>query len=178
MRRGIATLFAFVAATAALAVSGCSAGTHAEPTASTQTLSLSPASNQVYECLREKGWEPTLTWDGGIEVSSESMAKEQLPLYTADEEECWEPINTAIATMTDAEILEVYAAELATRDCLIERGLDVDTPPSAQTYLDQFADASWTAYGAANIDSVAADDAKWRELNEACPQPGWSLGAK
>lgn len=159
-----------------LALTGCTSPDEVPSTqGSEDALSLSPASNVVYKCLTDKGWNPTLTWDGGIQVTSETLPEAQIDLYNADSDECWSKINARIANMQPDEIADVYRSELATRDCLIEHGLEVGTPPSEQQFIDTFQSARWSAYGDSNA-SVAGED-EWRTINEACPQPAWSLGA-
>jgi len=141
-------------------------------------LSLSPAADVVYECLTAKGWEVTISWEGGIESSSEAIPQAQLDRYEDDEAACWSIIDERVQSMSSDAIAEVYEAELATRDCLREQGLDVSEPPSQQQYVDTFHGERWMAYAASDIDSVASDPAAWRRIAQACPQPSWSLGAE
>lgn len=152
-----------------------------EPTVSldesADALSMAPVSNFVYQCLTDKGWDVTLTWDGGIEVSSETIPEAQLSLYDADSDECWSVIDGRVASMQDDEIAGVYLDELATRECLIEQGFEVESPPSEQTFIETFRGSRWSAYGGAELPFGAITEERWRDLNAACPQPAWSLGA-
>jgi hypothetical protein len=162
-----------------LAIAGCSGDAEvyiAEGT--TDARSLSSASNFVYKCLKDKGWDVELTWDGGIEVTSETVPEAQLDLYTSDSDECWGAINDRIVSMQPDEISKVYQAELATRECLIERGVDVGTPPSEQQFIDTFQTQRWSAYGDSTAMATTAGEDEWQAMNEACPQPAWSLGAQ
>ncbi|WP_157372744.1 hypothetical protein [Agromyces sp. Root81] len=163
---------------AGLVLTGCSSPAP-EPTTSPvdEGLSLSPASNQVYECLTVRGWDVTISWDGGIGTDSDSIPAEQMELYKADSDECWAPINEASLNMPVSDIETVYLQELETRDCLIELGFDdLDEPPSEQEFIDSFPGAGrWSAYSA-SAGVMGMPDSKWREVNEACPQPAWSFG--
>ncbi|WP_401001111.1 hypothetical protein [Agromyces sp. GXQ0307] len=160
---------------ATLTLAGC-ASTPESPGAKAleEGLSLSPASNQVYECLEEKGWDVTLTWDGGIEVSSATIPTAQRDLFDEDAEACWQPINDRIQNMGADEISDVYQDELTTRECLIDLGFEVGEPPSKQEFIDTFQGLRWSAYADSNVDASVDDE--WRETNIACPQPAWSFG--
>jgi hypothetical protein len=161
-----------------VALSGCS-GTSAEETDHSPEagLSLSPASNLAYQCLTEKGWDVELTWEGGIEASSKTVPDAQRSQYEADSDECWSVIDDRILNMKPEEIGKVYDSELKTRECLIQRGYDVGTPPSKQEYIDTFQGERWSAYGDSNALGPGTPDDEWRKISEACPQPAWSLGA-
>lgn len=165
-------------AAVALMLGGCTA---AAPSSSvddavTDGRSLSPAGNEVYACLTEKGWDVTLTWDGGIETTSESMPASQADQYDADSRACWDMIDERISAMQPADIVKVYQRELATRACLLDHGYEVEEPPSEQQYVDDFFGARWSAYGASNASGRPLPGDDWRTINEACPQPAWSLG--
>jgi hypothetical protein len=140
--------------------------------------SLSPAADTVYECLTRKGWDVSISWDGGIEASSDDIPDAQLDLFEKDSDECWRIIDERVETMSLEAIEMVFEQELATRSCLINEGVNVDEPPSKQRYLDTFHDDRWMAYGASDIDSVARDSSEWRRIAQACPQPAWALGAE
>ena len=79
--------------------------------------------------------------------------------------------------MSTDDLKKAYALELETRDCLIELGYDdIDEPPSEGEFIDSFQGAGrWSAY-AASAGVMGMPDSKWREVNEACPQPAWSFG--
>lgn len=159
----------------ALALVGCtSAPQNPNVKALEEGLSLSPASNQAYECLKEKGWDVELSWDGGIGASSATIPSAQRELYEEDSEACWGPINDRILNMPDDEIADVYQDELKTRECLTDLGYEVGEPPSKQEFIDTFQGLRWSAYGNANVDP--SDDDTWREANMTCPQPAWSFG--
>jgi hypothetical protein len=106
----------------------------------------------------------------------QQCAESELDLYNADSEECWAPIDQRISAMPNEEIESVYAAELSTSECLAEHGFTVEAPPSQQRFIDTFHVERWSAYTASDVWSVESDDGQWRAINEACPQPSWSLG--
>lgn len=139
-----------------------------------EASSLSPASDQVYKCLTQRGWNVTLTWDGGIEVSSDTVPTEQREAFDADANDCWAPINERVAMMSPDEIAKVYDSEVRTRTCLIALGYEVGQPPSKQSFVDSFHGLRWSAYADSNVN--AADDELWHKANVQCPQPAWSLG--
>ncbi|KRC62701.1 hypothetical protein ASE14_02445 [Agromyces sp. Root81] len=169
-----------LALSAGLVLTGCAGQSEKpEPTTSPvdEGLSLSPASNEAYRCLIEKGWPVTISWDGGVGTDAGDIPDDQYELYRADADECWAPYDDAITNMSTADMKKVYAQELETRDCLIELGYDdIDEPPSEQEFIDAFPGAGrWSAY-AASSGVMGMPDSKWREVNEACPQPAWFFG--
>jgi len=174
LKRNLITVCAVVALQ--LSLTSCSGSQPDQPTQEDQSaLSLSAASDQVYNCLTERGWDVKITWDGGIEASSQSIPAEQESKYSDDSSECWGAIDNAVAAMTPEEIGNVYEQELITRDCLVDQGYTVETPPSKQQFVDSFQSDRWSAYGGSDI-SPSADDDAWRTVNETCRQPAWSLG--
>ncbi len=174
MRRAV-----WIAVVGTTILAGCSATPQParSPAPSDEPTSLSPSANAVYDCIVAKGWDVSLTWDGGISASSESVPTEQREYFQADSAACWAEVDGRIAAMGSADIQKVYELELETRTCLIARGFSVDDPPSAQVFLDSWSQAPWSAYAASDLEAAMADESAWRELNETCPQPAWSLGA-
>jgi len=164
---------------AALVLSGCAVAVPSgSPVLLPEGRSLSSAGNDLYDCITEKGWDVTLRWDGGVEASTETIPQEQYNLYDADASACMAELDQRILAMTEVEIRAAYQAELATRECLVGLGYDVQEPPSEQTYIDDFFGVRWTAYGESNVSIQALSDSEWRTLNESCPQPSWGFGAK
>lgn len=162
---------------ACLLLASCSA-----PAPSTQgslsngKLSLSPAAEVVYKCITDKGWEVELTWDGGINASSETIPEAQVDQYHADSAECWAIIDDRVANMKPEEIEKVYAEELATIECLTSEGYSVSAPPSKQQYVDTFFGDRWSAFAASDAMPAGLSNDEWRAINEKCTQPAWSLG--
>lgn len=161
-----------------LALSGCTAAQDSRHDIGHEGHSLSPAADVAYECLKEKGWDVTISWDGGIEASSRRIPDGQRSVYEEDEAACWKIIDDRVAAMGSDAIADVYRQELATRECLIDHDIDVAEPPSEQAYIDSFHGERWTAYGASTLVSTPIDEADWRQLAEQCLQPSWSLGAE
>lgn len=178
MRRRPA-LFACAGAVLLLAsLAACASTSDPGEEAASSGTSQSPAANVVYQCLVDKGWDVTISWDGGIEANSNDIPDAQSDTYDQASTECWAVVEDRVAAYTPERIAEVYAMELATRECLIEQGLSVDEPPSEQAYIDTFHGERWMAYMASDIDTVATDESRYKEIATACPQPSWSLGAE
>ena len=178
-RMGVVSLTAFLGIALGLTagLAACTAPPSAQGNSSaTENLSLSPAGDQAYRCLKEKGWDVTLTWDGGIEASSDTVPAGQKESYDADSQECWGKIDARIAAMTEAEIRKVYTSELTTLACLADLGYAVEEPPSEQAYVDSFHGRRWSAYTATDFPEDLLRSADWKAVNEKCPQPALSLG--
>jgi hypothetical protein len=131
----------------------------------------------MYRCLVDRGWAVSITWDGGIEASSDTVPDAQVSQYEADNRECMALIDDRIMNMQPDQIEGVYSKEIATLDCLSQLGYEGDPPPSKQQYIDSFHGERWSAYGAVNIPFAELSEDDWKSLNMACPQPAWSLGA-
>lgn len=134
---------------------------------------MSPLGDMLYLCLKDRGWEVTIEWDGGVIADSRTIPIEQKPLYEQDTKECFEEMDARLV-LDDSEKERLYNAELATRDCLIELGHEIPGPPTLQTYLDTYEDRPWTAWSYVDLRNMVESD--YRQLNEACPQPQWSAG--
>jgi hypothetical protein len=131
---------------------------------------------QVAACLRDKGWDATIGWDGGMHVNNPggttTMAALQEDTYA-----CWDIYGgpQPFVPPTDTEIRANYdyvAHDL--RDCLIGMGFDISEPPSEEEYLATYPrtegiveSGPWTPY-----DDLPQDlnGHTWREVNETCPQ--------
>lgn len=177
--RGSNLVAASLLITLAATLVSCSSATDASSGAGAdpESFSLSPAADTVYQCLRDRGWDVTINWDGGIEANSSQVPSGQQDLYVSDEKECWALIDDRIERMDSEAIADVYKQELATRECLIDHGFDVDPAPSEQQYIDSFHDERWMAYGASTLTTTPIGESEFREVSEKCPQPAWSLGA-
>ena len=167
-----------MAALASVALAGCASPELQEQADTSSAHSLSPAADVVYKCLSDKGWEVSISWDGGIEATGDDVPDAQRDLFEADSDECWGVIDERVQAMAPDAISKVYDQELATRDCLIAHGLNVDSPPSRQQYIDTFHGERWMAYSASDVDTIAQDPEAWQKLSEDCPQPSWALGAE
>lgn len=170
---------ASVVAVVAFALSGCTTPGDSDARVTLREgESLSASGDTIYRCITEKGWDVTLTWDGGIEASSETIPSAQEDLYDVDLAACVAEVDERVLRMTDDEIRAVYLLELAARECLIALGYDVEEPPTEQTYIDRFFADRWTAYGASTVPFSRLSDSEWRTISEQCRQPSWSLGAE
>lgn len=173
MRRGFASLAALGLV---ILMTACSATSKPDPSQE-GSLSLSAAADEAYRCLADKGWDVTITWDGGVGVDSTSIPDAQYGLYEADSQECWGQIDARITSMSSDQIARVYDLEVATVDCLTTEGFNVDPPPSRQAYIDSFQTNRWSAYATSSASPGTLSESEWRAINESCPQPAWDLGA-
>jgi hypothetical protein len=141
-------------------------------------LSISPAGDAIYYCLKDKGWDVTIDWDGGVGASSETIPDAQKQLYLNDATECGQLVDDLQVNLTDAEKSTIYQAELRERDCLADLGYSVDEAPSLQTYLDTYSTEMWTAFGNSSAVTAAQGMSRkdFKKLSLACPQPQWLLG--
>lgn len=130
----------------------------------------------IAACLRDKGWDVTIEWDGGMSVNVPSGDRSALE---ADEYACWGVFGgpPSFAPLTEAEIRALYdylAHDL--RSCLIDLGYSISDPPNEQQFVDTYptgervvTDPStpWSPY----LDLPENLGAHtWREVNETCPQ--------
>ncbi|GGF33697.1 hypothetical protein [Subtercola lobariae] len=132
----------------------------------------SPVVDALYRCITARGWQVTLTDDGAIQASSDTIPKEQYQLYLSDTWAC----NAQVAKqfpVDDNQKHLLYAAELAERACLQQHGYSVDEPPSLQQFLDTYDSAPWSAMASSELATLSQtmSDADWRSINLACPQP-------
>jgi hypothetical protein len=146
-----------------------------EPTEPASTpLSMSPRGDMLYHCLRQKGWDVEIEWDGGVIADSESIPIAQEPIYSADSADCLAQVETVFA-VDFAGKRALYEAEVKTRDCLILNGYDIPEAPTEQVYVDNYDVDLWMAWSYVNLRNM--DEASYRALNTLCPQPQWSAGA-
>ncbi|WP_395245558.1 hypothetical protein ACGGZK_07015 [Agromyces sp. MMS24-K17] len=163
---------------ALLTLAACTSPARVDETQATgEAMSVSPAADQVFKCITEKGWEVSLSWDGGIEASSDSVPQAQYDQYRADSDACWAVVDDKIRNMSPDQIRAAYTQELATRECLTGLGYDVAEPPSEQAFLDDFFIDRWSAYLAAGFGNGSLPDDEWRTVVQSCPQPsgGWGV---
>jgi len=165
------------AAVMLVVIVGCApAGDQPSTTPTQEGLSLSPRADQAYRCLVDKGWPVTISWDGGVDITSDDVPAGQEERYDQDAEACWAPLEEMTRDLSQEGIEELYEEELATRECLIAEGYQVDDPPSKQRFLDSYPDERWMAYGASDVTRAMADEESWRAINETCRQPSWTIG--
>lgn len=116
----------------------------------------------MVDCLRDAGWDVALNDTGdGFSVGSLSPARQ--PLIEAARIACDERVGPAPPPrqLSEAEIRERYQFLLGVRDCLIDAGFSVTSPPSEDAFIDSWATGPWSPYdGIADLDRAL----------EACPQ--------
>lgn len=135
-------------------------------------LSQSPVADALYRCLTGRGWTITLTDEGAIDASSETIPAEQYDHYVADTWAC----NTEVGArfpVDDRQKKLLYTAELQESDCLERLGFDVADAPSLQVFLDEYDSAPWSAMASSSAAALSEtmSDAEWQQLNHTCPQP-------
>jgi hypothetical protein len=135
-------------------------------------LSQSPVADALYRCITARGWQVTLTDDGAIQASSDTIPKEQYQLYLTDTWACNAQVSAQFPVDDNQKHL-LYAAELAERTCLQQHGYTVDDPPSLQQFLDEYDSAPWSAMASSELATLSQtmSDADWRAINTECPQP-------
>jgi hypothetical protein len=128
----------------------------------------------IAACLRDKGWDATIEWDGGMSVNVPSGDRSALQ---ADEYACWGVFGgpPSFAPLTEAEIRALYhywAHDL--RDCLIGMGYTISEPPTEQDFIATYPrtegiveSGPWSPYS--DLPENLGPHS-WREVNETCPQ--------
>ncbi|RFA21067.1 hypothetical protein B7R25_06650 [Subtercola boreus] len=161
-----------VAALVPPAVTACGTGSaHPEPTVES-ALSQSPVADALYRCITDRGWTVTLTSDGGIDASSDTIPKEQYDRYLADTWACNSEVSARFP-VDDRQKHLLYGAELAERDCLEAHGYAVDEAPSLQTFLDGYESRAWSAMASSDVARLSQTmaESEWEAINRSCPQP-------
>ncbi|MEF2976061.1 hypothetical protein [Subtercola sp. YIM 133946] len=162
---------------ATVVLAGCAAtsapdGRGADPAANQPALSQSPVVDALYRCITARGWQVTLTDDGAIQATSDTIPAEQYQLYLADTWACNDRVKAEFPVDDNQKHL-LYRAELAERACLQAQGYQVDEPPSEQQFVDDYDSAPWSAMASSELAALSQtmSDDDWRAINEACPQP-------
>ena len=114
-------------------------------------------------CMAERGWTVTVDDDGGVEGG---YVEGQATAFRADSDACYAAASTD-EPLTEARYENHYAALLATRECIIDQGYDLQAPPSYQAWRD--ADARWSPHR--ELVDAGIADSEFASLDEACPQP-------
>ena len=140
-------------------LTGCAGEEPREPTS--HATSAEDATNRQSACLRDRGWEVSITDDGAISISSSSVSEEQLDLYRKDAEECGEGLLPDPAAFTDEQWSEMYTAVTNSADCLAKQGYEAPDRPTLQAFIDM--DGGWSPYS--EIDTY-----DFERLEDLCPQ--------
>jgi hypothetical protein len=115
------------------------------------------------DCMRELGWNSTVEDDGGVTVH---VPEGQSEAYEAARDRCDELIGANDRPdLTDDQLREVYAAMVATRDCLVGLGYELPAAPSEQSFTE--IKGAWTPY----VDLVDDPARDHEDTLKACPQP-------
>lgn len=133
------------------------------------------AFRDVLACMEENGWPVAVSGKESFSVVGET--EEQRPLVAEVYRTCSESTGWSGPTDVDPRALaQLYSYELATRDCLSGLGLPVDTPPSKETFIEQFTTSDrWDAYSGFIDDFAELEEQgkapSWDEVTTACPPP-------
>ncbi|QKJ19927.1 hypothetical protein [Microbacterium hominis] len=134
-------------------------------------MSAEDASNIIVGCLRDKGWEVTVTGPGAFVIDTPDAQKDA---YDYDVKRCYidnkvgiDPPPPLTAELADSE----YRAQVRTRDCLESLGLDVPSLPSYQAFSDALLVESRIIGIYALAESSGSDLRTDPEIWAACPDP-------
>ena len=120
--------------------------------------------------MREAGWKVRVVSDR--EVEPQGVNAEQAAVYRQALDACTESYEQVYppAPVTTETVRDLYRQELATMACLQKLGIQVDTPPSEQAYIDEYLAkdfSAWFAY--ANVNEQSSIPLP--EVEKKCPQP-------
>ncbi|MGF3053508.1 hypothetical protein ACQUSY_06020 [Microbacterium sp. YY-03] len=139
-------------------------------------LTASEVQAIVQSCLSDEGWDLELNTRGGLQTN---IPDGQYDAFHNTLRECYvkNRIGTAAPAPLNKELAtREYAAQIATRDCLIGLGIDVPEFPSYTVYEDDllvngFVNSIYTVADAAGID-LYSDPI----YQQTCPDPADSFG--
>ena len=133
------------AAVIALCLAGCAA--RPDTAVIDYATSEAEAEQRYADCMKEKGWEPSINPGGGVTIESH---KSQLDRQMEDREECNSRPEMQSAPWTDEDWEDYYVELSEAADCLTAAGYDVPEKPSLQVFLDQSkdltGDGTWYPY--------------------------------
>ncbi|WP_159600551.1 hypothetical protein [Agromyces humi] len=172
------TPVAVLAAAIALSLAGCAPATNVAETAAAPSaapvINFTPTEEDTRAdimagCLTELGWEGlVVNWDGGIDTGH--IPEEQQDQFQADSATCIEAFP--VVPLTDAEIREMYAAEVANSDCLVGLGYAMPQTPTEQTYVDTYGtENQWFAMVGASPQTMKEET--YKDVFTTCPPPAW-----
>lgn len=147
--------------------------TEAAPTPAGADLPDSPLAEQTIRCMEDQGFEASLEWDGGISGPAKVSADESGQWGTAIQACAEESGYGNLQALTDEQVIELYAQEVAEYECLRDAGYSPAEPPSQQTYVDTFASADQYYAFQEALDPMGQKDAQ--EATALCPPPTWFL---
>jgi len=171
--RNVVRLSLMVLVIASLA--GCSGATNTPDSDLTTDAELpnSPVSDRMVRCVSDEGFEIVRSLYGGFDgpgdLPAAQVEKFNQAFGRCADETGW---STPLAAFTSEQVAELYAQEIATRDCLAERGYPGAEPPTEQTYVDNFASADQYYAFMAIADLHQSEQ---EPLIRACPPPTWFL---
>lgn len=120
--------------------------------------------------MAETGWKVRVVSDR--EVEPEGVNADQAAVYRQALDACTESYEQMYppAPITTETVRDLYRQELATMACLQKLGIQGETPPSEQAYIDEYLAhgfSTWFAYANVNAQSSVP----LPEVEKKCPQP-------
>lgn len=124
-----------------------------------------------YHCMVDRGWALALSGDSPAEGWDIAVPEEQLDVYTSDDAECQAESGLADLgppMVSSVEAAELYDLLLDVTDCVRGLGLEVEEPPSRQTFVEALVTHPIPIWHPHELNGV------WRpDLEEECPVPDW-----
>lgn len=142
-----------LAACLALFLQSCEeARSNPDPTKTSGTTS-SEFSHQwalrMAQCLEDKGWDTTVTSDGGWSIAG-SQPPEQKDAFATAMKACSDSLGYSRQNVTEEIANDSYETNLRVSSCLQQLGFDTPPAPSRQTYVSQVMENSggvlWNPY--------------------------------
>lgn len=119
------------------------------------------------KCLSSLGFPATVNVDGGVSgaISPSQHEAEAVAQYACDVEFPLDPrFNRPLNDSQLQYLYSYFTGKLI--PCLKKAGYSIRTPPSLQTFEDQYStDKNWSPY-----DDVSVSGVVWSNLNQKCPQ--------
>lgn len=152
-----------------IALSACAGGGEGTLKSAAPTPTVASAEDfavNMQGCLREAGWETTISADGGL---SSSVPDAQADAYRAAHDACLTKFGYDLPPAAmDRETAEAYlAAVVAAADCLTAAGYDVPARPAEAESLEGLMspdlDPRWDIYG--NV----PDGPELQKAQSSCP---------
>jgi hypothetical protein len=132
------------------------------------------------DCMREAGYEVSVTSDGGL-VPASNLPVDQRDAYELADYTCHAqyPVDESLyPQFGDAQVEVLYRYYVDEQlPCLEDEGLEVGEPPTFETFRESWVssgsglhatEGTWHPYGV--IDLALLSDDEWEALNVACPQ--------
>jgi hypothetical protein len=157
-------------------LSGCTleASTDASPPSTATSAPKTQFADLMGSCMRESGWDVTITADLSIFPSDveNGLPAGQLDQYSNDLHTCLSETGfDAPSNPTDSQLEDLYEGDALARQCLIDEGHPIPEMPSKATYVSAYGTIdAWDVQEYVTLSSQAEYD----KLYAICPLPAWS----